>query len=203
MKRTLLLILFVSLFTACSYAGDQSWYIGGSIGQTDFDSGVTNLTGTAKMDEEDTGYTFFVGLKATDNVAFEVSYADFGEFSLSGNNGDNFTIAGEAWAFTANNVNIAMESSGFTFSVLGSLPVHERIAPFARLGVNIWEMKAASDSTTAGSLEDDGTDIYYGGGIDFEVIKSISIRTEYSQYLFDDDDLSMLSVGLIYYLPIE
>ena len=71
MKKIKSCLLIIALCVAASHAGAVPWYIGGSYGLAEFDTGVTSLTGATFLDENDNGYKFYVGANATDNIALE------------------------------------------------------------------------------------------------------------------------------------
>ena len=67
----------------------ENFYIGITSGQTDVDTGITEIVGST-LDEDGTGNSFFIGKKINGNISIEGFYTDLGKVSLSGNSGDTF-----------------------------------------------------------------------------------------------------------------
>lgn len=190
-----------SLVLSQAQADDSAFYVGLSYGKSTIETGVSNLTGTATLDEEDNGSKIFVGYDLNDMVSIEGHYANLGEAVLTGNNGDQFTVAGTVYAFTANNVAISTEGKSIGISSVLKLPLSDTVEPFLKLGVHNWDVSASVTSSAGNaSLSDDGTDIFYGIGIGISLTDSLSIRGEFERYDFDGDDADYLSLGLAYNL---
>jgi hypothetical protein len=96
MKKSLVL---ASLILAASNVMASDSYIGINYSKVNFDTGVSNTTGTATLDENDNGYKLYLGYNYTKNFGIEVHYANFGEATLSGNNGDRFDMDGTTYEF--------------------------------------------------------------------------------------------------------
>ena len=171
------------------------YYFGGSFGWTDIDTGVSAVTGTAKLDEEDTGYKFFAGLELNKIFSAEVHYANIGEATLTGNNGDTFVLDGAPFTFTANGTTMEAEGTSFGISALARLPIDGKIKPFVKLGVHFWDIDAKLSSPVGtASFNDDGTDIFYGVGVEVEAADRLSARAEFERF----DDVDFLSIGLVF-----
>jgi len=114
-------------------AADNNWYSGISLGTSTVDTGVSNTTGTARLDEDGSGFKLYIGKKIDKTISVEGFYADFGEASLTGNSGDNFDLNGTTYVFTTNNARIATEATGiganakFTFAFSDKSSVSGRI----------------------------------------------------------------------------
>lgn len=175
------------------------FYLGGGGGLSTLDTGVSSLTGTAKLDEDDIGYKGLIGVQFHKYFAAEGFYADFGKAELTGNNGDTFAFRGTTYQFTANNVTISLAGKSFGFAGVGILPVHEMVAPFVKVGVHFWDAEGSVASSAGNaSLTDDGTDIYFGGGVQFNIHENVAFRAEYERFKFDDEDVDYISGSLIF-----
>ena len=191
------LISAVGLSTA--QAAENPIYIGIGFGQSNFDSGVSNLTGTAKLDDTDTGFKLFAGYQFNNYFSLEGHYADFGEASLTGNTGDTFVIDGTTYAFTANNVSVKSEPTSLGLSAVLRYPVTQSIEPFAKVGIHSWDVDGAVTSTAGNvTTSDSGADALFGIGVNVAITDSLSARLEAERYNFDDDDLDFISIGLQY-----
>ena len=97
MKKIMLTLLAFSMLSFQSVKSEE-FYIGIDYLNNEIDTGVTNISST--LDEEDNGYSLYAGMPLSDTMDIEVSYNDFGEASLSGNNGDQFILDGTTYQFT-------------------------------------------------------------------------------------------------------
>lgn len=196
MKKQLVAVSILTLsLTAIAQSDVGKFYAGGSFGRSSVDTGITAVTAT--LDETDTGAKFFAGYKYSDTLAVEVHYADLGEASLSGNNGNTFKIGGTTFQFTANNAKIGVTATSFGVSGLAYLPINQEFKPFVRLGIQSWETKLkVTSSTYSGGLKFDGTDPFFGLGLDYKLNDSMSARVEYEVYKGDGEDVDLISAGL-------
>lgn len=195
----LAILLIASFQTAAAHAGDSKFYIGAGFGQSNYDTGVSGLTGTASHDKKDNGYKLFAGYNFNKFVAVEGHYADFGKTSLSGNTGDTFVHDGTTYSFLANNVTLTSNASSLGLAGVFSYPVTNAITPFAKLGLHYWEDDGKASSSVANYNDgDDGTDLFFGIGMNIAINESLSARVEAERYRFDDDELDYFSIGLQY-----
>ncbi len=201
MNNYKLFVVSLLLMSPSLFAEDGKFYIGASGGKADIETGVSGTTGTANLDEDDTGWKVYGGYKWENNFGIEFNYADFGEASLSGNNGDTFVFAGDTYAFTANGVNIDLEGTTFGLGLTYSLPVIEDTFYIdAKVGAHRWDadMTVSADSAGSVSLSDDGTDPFYGLGLTYQITKEVAARVEFERYEFDEDDVDYASAGLTF-----
>ena len=192
-------ILLISLTgTSLLHAAPADVYVGFGVGQADIDTGVSGLTGTAALDEEDTSLKVFVGADIDDNFFIEGHYAELGEASLSGNNGDRFVYEGTTYQFTANNVKVTLEGESIGLAVGYKFKMGKDVDAFAKLGMHNWDA-TSNISTSAGSvsLSDDGTDKFFGFGVNYSITETMSLRAEYESFEFDSEDVDNMSLSLI------
>lgn len=197
MKKKNILVSMVSTVALLgSLHSSADSYMGVSAGASDIDTEITNLTGTATLDESDSGFKIFYGFNVKPQVAIELHYADFGEAALSGNNGDNFDLGGSTFVFTANNADVVVDGSSFGASAVFKFVEEGTFVPFAKLGIHRWSADVtASTSTSANTVSDDGFDINYGLGAGINITDAFAIRAEYEVYDFDGVDYTLASVG--------
>ena len=98
MKKILILLTIFTIFGTQSVKSEEM-YVGIDYLNNEIDTGVTNISST--LDEEDSGYSLYVGLPMSNTMDIEVSYNDFGEASLSGVSGNQFKIGSDTYEFTA------------------------------------------------------------------------------------------------------
>ena len=171
----------LALFVVFAPAESQAEaYIGGSIGQSYIDVDVAAPSVPAAFDESDFGWKALIGYEfglPVVTLGVEASYVDFGAPS-----GD---VLGTQIEVDANGF-AGFGTVGFDLGPLGV---------FAKVGMISWDASLSIDGFDGGS--DDGTDPAYGVGVEFG-LASVEVRGEYEIYDIDGDDVSMLSVGLIW-----
>jgi OOP family OmpA-OmpF porin len=177
-RNSLAALVAASLGLASLQAGaaDNGIYLGGSVGQSgvEFDDQIdeTNF----EYDANSTAYKLIAGWRFIDWLAVEANYVDLGK-------GDD-KVLGEK---------IEVDVSGWTLSAVGFLPIGP-VDLFARVGAVNWsaDLNAPEEFDLRGN---DGTDLTYGGGVQFRVW-SISLRAEYERFdVADADTVDMVSVG--------
>ena len=188
---------FMGLFGLwANSAQSEEWYAGGALLSVELDTGATVVSG-ASLDEKDTGFKIFVGRKMNENLSIEGFYADYGEASLTGNNGDTFTLGGTTYQFIVNNASLRSESTGIGVSAKYAFAVNDLVDLYVKLGLLRWDTDFTLSATDVGSASssESGTDPIYGLGIGFNVTKSFSIFADYEMTEIDDDDVTVLGVG--------
>ena len=144
-KSVGLLGLFVTLLPLTTQAANNDFYIGLSYGTTTIDTGITAVT--ASLDDEDSGFKIFLGKKINANLSVEGFYADFGEASLTGNNGDTFTLDGTTFQFIVNNASITAEATALGINGLYAIPLSDTFSFFGKAGLMFWD----SEGTVSGA----------------------------------------------------
>lgn len=199
MKKISAIILLA--LSSSAFADQGNFYIGISGGTADIETGVSNTTGTANLDEDDTGWKVYGGYQWENNFGVEFNYANFGEASFSGNDGDQFDFDNTTYEFTADGVNIDLEGKTFGLGATYSLPViDDTFFINAKIGLHRWDADMTVTSNNAGgvSLSDDGTDPFYGLGLSYQFTKEIGARVEFERYEFDTEDVDYASAGLTF-----
>ncbi|HZM35996.1 MAG TPA: outer membrane beta-barrel protein [Burkholderiales bacterium] len=184
------LVRSVIALSGLGFAGQAlaQGYVGGSVGQTDFDSEITSgLITSGSVDTKDTAFKLFGGYMFNQNFGLEAAYVDLGEASYSGTFGGSPVTGGK------------VEASGFNISGLGSFPVTPTFSVFGKLGLFIWEAEASD--TTGGvpfSQKNDGTDLSFGIGVSYDFTRNLSARAEWERLTLDEVDADVLSIGFAY-----
>jgi OOP family OmpA-OmpF porin len=171
------------------------YYVGISVGQAKTDTGIENLRGNVSLDESDTGYKIFGGVKLNPIFSAEVQYANLGQASLSGTTGSQFSIEGDSFVFTSNG-RLDIETQSFGLAAVAGFDINSAIRPYAKLGVHYWD--AQFSGSTGGSASEHGTDLFYGAGVEFSINKNLAARLEAENYNLDGSDARLISVGLSY-----
>ncbi|MCG8636564.1 MAG: outer membrane beta-barrel protein [Desulfobacterales bacterium] len=211
MKKLMgLVVLLVILVTTPALAEgekkDTKWFLGAGYIDSEFDTGVSSLTGTASLDDEDSGFKVFGGYQLNPYVGFELSYADFGTSTLKGNTGDTFVLNGTAYEFTRDNANVEVDTWAATLGAVFSAPLDKItgkdylkwVTPFAKVGGFYWdaEAEATANGVDRSTDSDDGFDFYYGGGLQINLHRHFAISGEWIKYNADDD-IDTLSANVI------
>lgn len=191
-------LVFLAASSACNAA---DFYVGGSFGQSeveDYSDYASNYDDgsftAADFDDSDTALRLFVGADLNPNVAVELGYVDLGEASTDAtSDGCCFYAPGP--------VSHSLTADGIDLSILGKVPVGESGALGARLGLLKWDgEEKLSDSTGSLSGSDDGTDLFFGLGGQYNFSEQVGLRGEYVMYKLDDFDINVLSLALTFKL---
>ena len=125
-------------------ASAEGLYLGAGIGQATLKD--------SPFKDDDMGFKVFGGYACNQNFAAEIEYLDGG---------------------TAKDLGFKVDTSVFSVSALGTLPLNEQFLLFARLGYGSWKL-----DVKGGSNEDD-EDLIYGLGAAFNVGPQFQIRAEW------------------------
>jgi OmpA-OmpF porin, OOP family len=162
------------------------FYVGGSLGWSDYKSGNAVPMTSGSVDGEDTGYKIFGGYQFNRNFAFEAAYLDLGKASYTGSVGAAPLTGGRA------------ETTGFNFSAVGTLPLTQNFDVFGKLGMMMWETDASFVvSGVPGSQKNDGNDLTYGVGIAYNFTPNLALRAEWERFKAVDD-IDLLSIGIAF-----
>ena len=181
-------LLALGGLVAASQTAAQGFYIGGSVGKSDFDddNAIPDLITSGSVDGSDTGFKIFGGYQFNQHFGVELAWVDLGKAGYSG------TFSG--LPVTGGTV----ETSGLNLSAVGILPLGSGFALFGKAGFFAWESKAKD--VTGGlpfSGKEDGTDLSLGIGASYDFTKNFGIRAEWERFKAVGD-IDLLSVGLVY-----
>ena len=199
----LLCAICVLLITFNVNAEEKGFYVGGSVGYTSLDTlsessinstlATSGITATSSVDDNDLGWKIFGGYNINKYFGLELAYVDLGEADA------NITVT----APTAATVNATAEGDGFTIAGIARYPVSEQFDVFGKVGAFVWDTEVtasvASGATTAAiSAGDNGTDVMFGFGAEYEIANNFGIRAEWERYKLNGDDADLFSLGLEY-----
>jgi OOP family OmpA-OmpF porin len=191
--KKIILTLLLSFISTQAFAQDSKFYFGASGGQTKFDTGVTAIT--ARLDEKDTGFKVFAGYEINENVSIEGFYADLGNASLSGTNGQTFRINNTTYQFTSS-ASVSVKGTALGASILAGVPINEYVKPYAKIGFSRTKSEVSYSGTNAPNESETNTEPMYGVGVDFNITKSIALRIEYEFYKSDGEKAKLISAGV-------
>jgi OOP family OmpA-OmpF porin len=125
--------------------------------------------------DEDTSWKILGGYQINRTFAVELGYANLFDKRISG---------------------IGVEVTAWDLVGVASLPLGDKFSVFGKLGFAMWEAEATS-VPGFGSVSDDGTDLTFGVGLQYDVSRNLGIRGQWQRYDVDAD-ADLLSIGLIY-----
>lgn len=180
------------MVAACSLGAALSvqaadWYVGASVGASDFKEDIGAVPAGVTVDTRDTGFKLLLGASLTPNFAVEGGYVDVGKLKVSGGG-----------------LSAGIKANGYFVDLLGRMPVSTDVALLARIGVFNGHAKTYGfPALGAGpDQKDSSTDVKFGVGVSYAVNKSTAVRAEWERYRFkfqgDKGDVDLLSVGMIF-----
>lgn len=153
-------------------AAQSSWFFGGGFGHASIDeSGIS---------DNDTSFKLLGGFNFNPNFAIEGLYTDFGEFTGP-------VILG---------TRTAVEGDGFGLGVRGEIPLGTRFGLYGRVGAFFWDATAKTTGTPTVSVDDSGTDVYFGVGGRLKFNEAVSIFLDFDRFSLDPADVDMWTLGL-------
>ncbi|HEX9184748.1 MAG TPA: outer membrane beta-barrel protein [Burkholderiales bacterium] len=187
-KALLAVLLPASLvgFSAPAAAqADAGWYIGAAYGMTSFDLDTAGISNPV-VDDSDSGFKIYGGFQFNRHLGAEVGYVDAGKATFSGSAFPIGAFSGE------------VKVTAITFAAVGTLPLNESFALFARAGLAAWDAKVSANALgLGGSADDSGTDLLIGIGARFNLNKNWGLVLEYER-VDTDEPVSMTSFGVRY-----
>ena len=135
-------------------------YIGVGVGSTDY--GVDNF-------DDPTGINLYLGSRASETVAIEAFYTDFG--------------TAKDTLFNDVELNISNFGAG--------LLIGPELAPganlFINVGIHAWDGEVSLEFTGF-HYDDSGSDLYYGFGGSFEIARGLALGARYTKYVIGEDE---------------
>ena len=194
MKKIAIIILSISVFLTQSLRA-EGVYIGIDYLNNKIDTGVTNIS--SNLDEKDTGYSLYAGMPINENLDIEISYQDFGEASFSGVAGNQFIYKSTTYEFiTTASAKKTVDSYGI--AAKPKYNINDNVTVYGKLGLHNWDSEYKFNVATANAnVSDDGTDIFYGAGIQV-AYNNLSARVGFTIYDLGGDDVDSINAGLAY-----
>lgn len=133
-------------------------------------------SGVAGCDEKDTAWRILGGYQFNRYFAAELGYHNLGEASAPG---------GET------------EATAWELVGVGAYPLVNQLSVYGKLGVYRGELEGPS-------AEETNTDLTYGLGLQYDVLKNVGVRGEWQRYnkmgggALVETDVDVLSVGVVY-----
>lgn len=127
-------------------------------------------------DDKDTAWRILGGYQFNRYFAAELGYHNLGEASAAGG-----ALEGTAWELVG----------------IGAYPIVDKLSVYGKLGVYRGELEAPG-------AEETNTDLTFGVGLQYEVLKNVGLRGEWQRYSkmgggnLVETDVDVLSVGVVY-----
>jgi OOP family OmpA-OmpF porin len=168
LKRTIVSFVAMAALSAPAFGaqfgkpGESGFYGGAGLGRTQSDVNAPGISG----DDEDTAWKLFGGYQINRYLGLELGYHDLGRASATGPGGS-----------------ATFDSTAWTGSVVGSLPITQRFAGFAKVGLARTETDAVGTIGGAPSVTNDrNTDATYGLGLRYDFTKAVGVRGEWERF---------------------
>lgn len=174
-KRILVAAALWALTPVTAFA-DSGLILAASVGSAELSEDFDGFD----VDASSTAYRLTVGWRFSDYLAVEAGYHNFGDFDQT------LDISGTP-------IDVSLKADGFTFGGVGSLPLGDRFALFARAGAFFWDGDADINNVTQATPED--TNLYLGVGARLALTERLSLTADASRYDLDDTSSSVFSAG--------
>ena len=189
------LIATISLLLLPMTASADGWYAGIAGGSTNVDTGITAVNG-ATLDETGTGTSVFIGKEVNETLSVEGFYTDLGEASISGDNGDTFTLQGTAYQFTST-ASITISAKTMGIAGKAGFDMGDNFRGYVKGGFHSWDAEAKiAAGTASASTKTDGTDIVWGVGAEYMMGEKTALLLGYDNYKLDDESVTFLHAGI-------
>ena len=189
-------IILFFLICGMSISSANQYYVGLDFNEIKVNTGITNIS--SNLDEEDTVLKFTGGYKLDDKISLEAFYMDFGEASLSGVSGNQFSYGGSTYEFITT-ATIALSADTVGVGARYNIYKEGKSALYAMAGIHSYDVTLSiAAGTGSASVSESGSDPYYGIGYNYLVADNLNLNLSYQNYEFDKDDLDGFLLGIQY-----
>lgn len=156
-------------------------FVGGSVGNADIDEALDDIGPPddrveLRLDDDSPGWSAFAGYEFGRYVGMRAGYIDFSTF-------DDILDLGIPGTPV-----LDVDLNGWIMGVDGYLPVGDWFRLTGHVGVIQWDAEVQIDFAGIDRTED-GSDVYYGVGVEFELADFLMLGTSYTRYEIDDADV--------------
>jgi OOP family OmpA-OmpF porin len=174
--------LVLALFCDTTVA-QSNFYVHGSFSNSNTD---ILLGGLNHVDDDNSSYALGAGYAFTPNVSLEAAYRDFGSHNGETDCPPDFTCL-------IIPVLTKADLTGISLSLIGSIPLTERLDMFGKVGFTSWNVDF--DGISA-AFDDSGEDFLYGAGLRWSIDDRWKVFAEYERH---DLDLNSAAIGVNFY----
>lgn len=185
-----LLVAALCFVSGTGCAQDRSWYVSAGLGisefavDDDFRNGTRLNQATYSFDTRDVAHTLGLGRQLTRHFAVELNYADFGQVSLQGVDGNVDPLERTA----------AVDSRALTFDVLANVPLTGQVSAFGLVGIAHYKLDVAGRARFIGSSTpvtvppgtDEGDALHIGAGLRLQLTDQTALSLAYTQFKAGD-----------------
>ncbi|MBU2710991.1 outer membrane beta-barrel protein [Zooshikella harenae] len=178
MKKQILVLCITTLMSGVTLAQGNGFYLGGNVGQTDFDECADGFS----CDEKDTGWKLYGGYQLNQNIGIEAGYYNFGETTGKNRFGK-----------------YSVEAEGLGVALTGTLPLNNQFSLTSKIGAMRWEADGHYRGRFTYANDDEtGTDLFYGVGAKFALAPNLDIVAEWERIddVSDVDHVDFVSAGV-------
>jgi outer membrane protein W len=181
MKNKIKILVLAGLLSSSVYA-QSDLYFGIGFNKTTLKKSVNISGANYVLKYKNNNYKALIGKRLSDSMAIELQYGDLAKENI-----------------TANNVATVVAMSGSSIGVAGLYHFNPQsdFSPFVKLGAHSWDAKVINN-TTGDSAKTDGTDVFYGVGVDGKINDNMKFRLEFERMKIDSDDIENIGVGLLF-----
>lgn len=173
MKKTLLAVMLMSV--ALPSIAESNVYASLLIGNSNQDESQFRTDGSFAFEDDDVSIGIRFGYLFSDYLAAEIGYIDYGQVESDITDTATGDVINDRFDTYA--IKLGARAS-YTFESMG-------LSLNARVGIAQWNYRDDFTRTVNAPLDetinDDGTDFYYGVGIEYAVNETVSIGLEYHQ----------------------
>lgn len=159
--------LALGVASAPALAQDAGWLVGLGIGyQKSDDNCPAAATAVVPCDDKGTTWKIFGGYQFNPYLGVELGLVDLGDRP----------------AFVSGLGVASAKFRIFETLLVGTLPVGQRLAFYAKAGVYQWDADFEFNPPVAGSADANGNDYTYGLGVRFNLTRNAALRLEWQRY---------------------
>lgn len=198
MKKISVLILTGLL--SLSVFAQSDWYGGIGVVKSSWDESISGIN----FEYDKANVKVFTGVKLENNFAVEFQYVNFAKDDIASVSGVSKIAIGTIPVGTDITISAEAEASSFGGALLYNFTPESDISAFVKVGIHAWNMDSnalvtsAAATETSAPISDDGTDLFYGVGVDIKTTDSITTRIDYERFEFDDDDIDNFGVSVVF-----
>lgn len=187
-------IFIVPATIAAPAAGQSAYYVGASVGQSEFKDIPPSLT---NVDDKDTGYKIYGGYQINPNWGVEATYFDLGKFT-----GNETAFNGS----TVVHVSASAKVTAWGLAGVFTAPISNGFSVFGKLGLVRSELKTNSSGVGfSAHQKESSTGANFGLGAIYDFTPNLAVRAEWERLkkVGDDattgeTDMDFLSAGITF-----
>jgi len=165
----LMIALLLGLFASGAIAANGNVYGALDIGQGTAKDACTGLPSSISCTDTVAAYRVALGYQFNDNFSVEGSYSPEATINASG-------------TYLGTSISADESFSAFQFSVIGAYPVTGDFSLLGKVGMALIDAKATATGLTSVSYSNNNTNLAYGVGVKFAIIKQLAIRVMYEDF---------------------